>query len=113
MMAGFLDEDTIAEVISEGRAREASSTEIAQRVMEQVWTLGSALGLDHPTRAAILRLLHDNGPMSPSRASRELTDTSVEKVAYHFRKLKELGAIELHDTIQHTATVEHVYRLVG
>lgn len=111
-MAGFLDEDTIADLIADGRARESSSTEIAQRVMERVWCFVSAKGVDHPTRVAILRLLHDSGPMSPSRASKDLGDTSLENLAYHFRRLKELGFIEVCDTVQHAATIEHVYRLV-
>lgn len=110
-MTGVLDTDAIAQLISDGRARRLSSSEIAQQIVAMVEDPTWARAMSHPLRGAILRLLRREGPLSPSRAAEHLDDTPLGVVAYHFRHLEHLQLIEICDRIPRRGAIEHVYRL--
>ena len=110
-MTGVLDTDAIAQVISDGRARRLSSSEIAQQIVAMVDDPTWAKAMSHPLRGAILQLLRRDGPPSPSRAAERLDDdTTLGVVAYHFRHLEQLQLIEISDRIPRRGAIEHVYR---
>lgn len=66
--------------------------------------------LEHPIRIEILTILRD-GPSSPSRIQRELDRVSLNLVAHHIKVLKELGFIELVETVSKRGAKERIYRL--
>lgn len=63
----------------------------------------------HPTRQYILHVLSE-GPSSPVRIQRRLGDISLNLVSHHIKVLRELGCIELVDTIPRRGATEHIYR---
>lgn len=65
--------------------------------------------LGHPLRVQILRLLEE-GPSGPKRLSDRL-DERLGNLSYHMMVLRELGCIELHETIPHRGALEHIYKL--
>jgi DNA-binding transcriptional ArsR family regulator len=62
----------------------------------------------HPLRHRILAILNER-VASPKQLSDEL-DERLANVSYHFKKLENLGAIELVDTAPRRGAVEHYYR---
>lgn len=90
-MTGVLDTDAIAQVISDGRARRLSSSEIAQQIVAMVEDPTWAEAMSHPL------------PLDD--------DTPLGVVAYHFRHLEQLQLIEICDRIPRRGAIEHVYRL--
>ena len=69
-----------------------------------------AKALEHPTRIEILSILQD-GPSSPTRIQRELDHVSLNLVSHHMKVLKELGFVELLETVSKRGAKEHIYRL--
>jgi DNA-binding transcriptional ArsR family regulator len=69
-----------------------------------------AKALEHPTRSEILSILRA-GPNSPTRIQRELDHVSLNLVSHHMKVLKELGLIELIETVSKRGAKEHIYRL--
>jgi len=65
--------------------------------------------LSHPTRQHILEIL-SRGPSSPIRITREMENVSLNLVSHHIKVLKELGCIELVDTVKKRGATEHIYR---
>ncbi|MBK5220757.1 MAG: winged helix-turn-helix transcriptional regulator [Thermoleophilia bacterium] len=65
--------------------------------------------LSHPTRQLILDIL-SKGPSSPIRITRRLDDVSLNLVSHHIKVLKDLGCVELIDTVQRRGATEHIYR---
>jgi DNA-binding transcriptional ArsR family regulator len=63
----------------------------------------------HPLRAKALDVLAQR-TASPTEIAQELNAPDVSKVAYHVRKLLEVGAIELVDERKVRGAVEHFYR---
>ena len=68
-----------------------------------------ATALSNPLRAQALELIAE-GAVSPKLIAAEL-DLDVRTVAYHVRVLRELGCIELVETLPRRGAVEHVYRV--
>jgi DNA-binding transcriptional ArsR family regulator len=110
-MTQRFDADALQAVIEDGRRRDLSSTQIATSILQlledPVW--GKAMG--HPVRARILRLMREDGELSPVAAFGKIDGASLGTLAYHFRHLRELGLIELSQTVQRRGAVEHRYRL--
>ena len=69
-----------------------------------------AKALQHPIRIEILTVLRE-GPSSPTRIQRELENVSLNLVAHHVKVLKELGFVELVETVSRRGAKEHVYRI--
>lgn len=69
-----------------------------------------AKALEHPTRLEILGVLR-SAPSSPTRIQRELEHVSLNLVAHHMKVLKELGFVELVETVSRRGAKEHIYRL--
>jgi DNA-binding transcriptional ArsR family regulator len=69
-----------------------------------------AKALEHPIRIEILTVLRQ-GPSSPTRIQRELETVSLNLVAHHMKVLKELGFVELVETVSRRGAKEHIYRL--
>jgi DNA-binding transcriptional ArsR family regulator len=69
-----------------------------------------AKALEHPIRIEILTVLRQ-GPSSPTRIQRELETVSLNLVAHHVKVLKELGFVELVETVSRRGAKEHIYRL--
>lgn len=68
-------------------------------------------GASHPLRVEILRALAQR-PMSPVMFHREhAEDWTLPLVSYHFRVLRDRGALVEHDTIPRRGAIEHVYRV--
>ncbi len=65
--------------------------------------------LSHPTRQFILHVLSE-GPSSPVRIKRRMQNISLNLVSHHIKVLKELGCVELVDTVQRRGATEHIYR---
>ena len=64
----------------------------------------------HPTRQFILHVLSE-GPSSPVRIQRRMdNDISLNLVSHHIKVLRELGCVELIDTVQRRGATEHIYR---
>jgi DNA-binding transcriptional ArsR family regulator len=64
----------------------------------------------HPTRQFILHVLSE-GPSSPVRIQRRMDDdVSLNLVSHHIKVLRELGCVELIDTVQRRGATEHIYR---
>jgi len=63
----------------------------------------------HPTRLLILDIL-DRGPTSPVQITRQLEDVSLNLVSHHIKVLRDLGIIELTDTVKKRGATEHIYR---
>jgi DNA-binding transcriptional ArsR family regulator len=63
--------------------------------------------LAHPLRVRILAML-DERPSSPARLARAL-GASVNVVAYHVRRLREIGVIELVEVRRGRGGLEHIY----
>ncbi len=63
----------------------------------------------HPTRQFILHVLSE-GPTSPVRIQRRMKDVSLNLVSHHIKVLRELGCVELIDTVQKRGATEHIYR---
>ncbi len=68
--------------------------------------------LAHPTRVEILNILWE-GPSSPARIQRRLEHVSLNLVAHHMKVLKELGCIELVETVSRRGAKERIYCAVG
>lgn len=64
----------------------------------------------HPTRIRCYFILAER-TASPNEMARAM-ETSVDHVAYHVRRLKRFGAIELVGTEQRRGATEHYYRAV-
>jgi len=107
----MFDSSGIARVIREGLERKRTPDEIAEEIValleDPVW----ARGVGHPTRARILRLLHEKGELSPRRAVAEFNGETLSSVSYHFRKLEKLGLIEECERVPRRGAIEHVFRL--
>lgn len=71
-----------------------------------------AKALEHPLRIEILSILR-HGPSSPARIERQLEHVSLNLVSHHIKVLKELGCVELAETVDKGGSREHVYRAVG
>jgi DNA-binding transcriptional ArsR family regulator len=69
-----------------------------------------AKALEHPTRIQILGALRF-APSSPTQIQRELEHVSLNLVAHHMKVLKELGFVELVETVNKRGAREHIYRL--
>lgn len=65
--------------------------------------------LSHPTRQFILHVLSE-GPSSPVRIQRRMDNVSLNLVSHHIKVLRELGCVELVDTVQKRGATEHIYR---
>lgn len=65
--------------------------------------------LAHPTRQQILEIL-GRGPSSPIKITRELESVSLNLISHHIKVLKDLGCIELIDTVKKRGATEHIYR---
>ena len=65
--------------------------------------------LAHPTRQFILHVLSE-GPSSPVRIQRRMDNVSLNLVSHHIKVLRELGCVELVDTVQRRGATEHIYR---
>lgn len=65
--------------------------------------------LSHPTRQHILDMLGE-GPSSPVRLMRRMDNISLNLVSHHIKVLKELGCVELVETVQKRGATEHIYR---
>jgi DNA-binding transcriptional ArsR family regulator len=65
--------------------------------------------LAHPTRVHILDILSE-GPSSPVRMMRRMENISLNLVSHHVKVLRDLGCIELVDTVQRRGAREHIYR---
>lgn len=63
----------------------------------------------HPTRLLILDIL-DRGPTSPVQITRQLEGVSLNLVSHHIKVLRDLGIIELIDTVKKRGATEHIYR---
>jgi hypothetical protein len=63
----------------------------------------------HPLRIQILDLLHER-TASPDELAKEVHESFVD-VAYHFKVLSELGAIDLVRTEQARGAILHYYRI--
>lgn len=63
----------------------------------------------HPTRQHILDLLVE-GPSSPVRMQRRMDNISLNLVSHHIKVLKELGCVELVETVRKRGATEHIYR---
>lgn len=64
----------------------------------------------HSTRQFILHVLSE-GPSSPVRIQRRMgDDISLNLVSHHIKVLRELGCVELVDTVQRRGATEHIYR---
>jgi DNA-binding transcriptional ArsR family regulator len=68
-----------------------------------------AQALQHPIRIEILSILRD-APSSPTRIQRQLENVSLNLVAHHMKVLKELGLVELVETVSKRGAKEHIYR---
>jgi DNA-binding transcriptional ArsR family regulator len=64
--------------------------------------------MNHPLRAALLRILADR-TSSPAEMAREL-DEDLSNVSYHTKQLVELGCAELVSTRPVRGALEHFYR---
>lgn len=71
-----------------------------------------AKALEHQIRTEILSILRQ-GPSSPARIERQLESVSLNLISHHMKVLKELGCVELVETINRRGAREHVYRAVG
>ncbi len=71
-----------------------------------------AKALEHPLRIEILSILR-HGPSSPARIERQLENVSLNLVSHHIKVLKELGCVELMETVSKRGAREHIYRIVG
>ena len=69
-----------------------------------------AKALEHPIRIEIISVLQ-TGPSSPTRIQRELEHVSLNLVSHHMKVLKELGFVELAETVSKRGAKEHIYRL--
>lgn len=69
-----------------------------------------AKALEHPIRIEILAVLRE-GPSSPTRIQRELENVSLNLVSHHMKVLKEIGCVELAETVSRRGAKEHIYRL--
>lgn len=65
--------------------------------------------LAHPTRVHILDILSE-GPSSPARMQRRMENISLNLVCHHVKVLRNLGCIELVETIPNRGGKEHIYR---
>jgi DNA-binding transcriptional ArsR family regulator len=81
-------------------ARQKQATLIDQRLLK---------ALAHPTRQFILHVLSE-GPSSPIRIKRRMQNVSLNLVSHHIKVLRELGCVELIDTVQRRGATEHIYR---
>jgi hypothetical protein len=50
------------------------------------------------------------GPSSPVRLMRRMENISLNLVSHHIKVLKELGCVELVETVQKRGATEHIYR---
>ena len=65
--------------------------------------------LAHPTRVHILDILSE-GPSSPVRMMRRMENISLNLVSHHVKVLRDLGCIELIETVHKRGSREHMYR---
>lgn len=65
--------------------------------------------LTHPTRVHILDILSE-GPSSPVRMQRRMENISLNLVCHHVNVLRDLGCIELVETVSKQGGKEHIYR---
>jgi DNA-binding transcriptional ArsR family regulator len=63
----------------------------------------------HPTRVHILDILSE-GPSSPARMQRRMENISLNLVSHHVKVLRDLGCIELVETVPKRGGKEHIYR---
>jgi len=108
-----VDRAAIAAIIGAGREQNLGDDEVADQILQLMENPTWAKALSHPTRGEILRLLREDGPYSPVRATECLPDVTLGTAAYHFRTLQRLGLIEVCGEHQRRGAVEHVYRLVA
>jgi len=65
--------------------------------------------LTHPTRVHILDILSE-APSSPARMQRRMENISLNLVCHHVKVLRDLGCIELVETVPKRGGEEHIYR---
>ena len=109
----MFDSGEIALLISDGLKRKRTPEEIAEQIMGLLEDPAWARAMGHPARARILRLLRENGELSPTRSVAEFDGQSLGSISYHFRQLQKLGLIEECQRVRRRGAIEHVYRLVG
>lgn len=68
-----------------------------------------ATAVEHPLRIEILSAL-TRGPSSATRIQRQLDNVSLNLVAHHMNVLKDLGCIELVETVNRRGAREHIFR---
>lgn len=69
-----------------------------------------ATAVEHPLRIEILSVL-SRGPSSATRIQRQLDNVSLNLVAHHMNVLKDLGCIELVETVSRRGAREHIFRI--
>jgi len=84
---------------------------VSQKQMAQPALIDARLlkALSHPTRQHILDMLGE-GPSSPVRLMRRMDNISLNLVSHHIKVLKELGCVELVETVPRRGATEHIYR---
>lgn len=87
--------------------RKGTNGEAAGRVHKRATNRLEAMR--HPLRARILRLLVEQGEMSPAQLSRAL-HADLRDVSYHMRRLEPLECAELVRTRPVRGALEHFYR---
>lgn len=107
----MMNREELTKLIAEARTRDLDDAALADAILVLAETDATwAKALSHPARGGIIRLMRNNGTLSPVVAAREL-GLSVGALAYHFRQLHRLGFIEICDEIPRRGATEHVYRL--
>jgi len=98
-----------------GKPRKASARPAAKSGPKKTGSQGTdfldpniSKSLAHPLRVNILAITSWR-VISPSEFARE-TDEKLSKVSYHFKRLAELGALELIETESVRGAVKHMYR---
>jgi len=69
-----------------------------------------ATAIEHPVRIEILSILRKE-PSSAARIQRQLDNVSLNLVSHHMKVLKDLGCIELVETINRRGAREHIFRI--
>lgn len=109
----MLDRAGIALLIRDGLKQKRTPDEIAEQIVALLEDPAWARAMGHPSRARILRLLRENGELSPARTVAEFDGQSLASISYHFRQLQRLGLIEECQRVHRRGAIEHVYRLAG
>ena len=107
-----LDQETLERMITDGLARDQTAAQIAQTIADLLVDGKAGKAISHPVRQEAIRFLREHGRASPGQIARHV-DASLGTIAYHVRKLAELGVVELVGTAPRRGAVEHFYALTG